>query len=379
MTERNLQLDNVKGCLITLVVIGHFMLPLKGQTRVFTNVFFVIYTFHMAAFVFLSGIFSRHVYDERTKRFRWDKAASVLLMYVFYQTIVFFSEIPAYGRTTRFPDYLHTSGAPWYLLALLIWYLLIPFFSYYRQNKKLQWAAFSVLVIMSLTSGYLTGIGNFLALDRVTAFAPFFFLGYFFSEKDLIEWLKTRQSLGIAVAGIVAGVLILFFFYDHLMPYQHIVYGTWYSELPVTQFPTFLQTKVWLVRLLWYLVAFSMTISLIRVMPSEQIPFLTRAGKRSLTIYIVHRPIRDILLSCGFIRRIHPDSLPMCALLVFIAMLTSWLLSFRFPAEWVEELYRLPTELFGRARQKKASENERKNPKRGMNQSGGRNSKKRRS
>lgn len=180
-----------------------------------------------------------------------------------------------------------------------------PLFSYYRQNKKLQWAAYSVLVIMSLTSGYLTGIGNFLALDRVTAFAPFFFLGYFFSEKDLIEWLKTRQSLGIAVAGIVAGVLILFFFYDHLMPYQHIVYGTWYSELPVTQFPTFLQTKVWLVRLLWYLVAFSMTISLIRVMPSEQIPYLTRAGKRSLTIYIVHRPIRDILLSCGFIRRIH--------------------------------------------------------------------------
>ena len=41
--ERNLKLDNAKGILITLVVIGHMLLPIQGTTRGVTNIFYMIY------------------------------------------------------------------------------------------------------------------------------------------------------------------------------------------------------------------------------------------------------------------------------------------------------------------------------------------------
>ena len=56
MKERNLKLDNAKGILITLVVIGHMLLPIQGTTRGVTNFFYMIYAFHMPAFVFISGL-----------------------------------------------------------------------------------------------------------------------------------------------------------------------------------------------------------------------------------------------------------------------------------------------------------------------------------
>lgn len=119
--ERNLKLDNAKGILITLVVIGHMLLPIQGTTRGVTNFFYMIYAFHMPAFVFISGLLAQHIYTRVPKpHFNWCRWCSTLWLYLLFQFILFFSEIPAYGRTTRFPDFLHTSGAPWYLLALLL-------------------------------------------------------------------------------------------------------------------------------------------------------------------------------------------------------------------------------------------------------------------
>ena len=156
--ERNLKLDNAKGILITLVVIGHMLLPIQGTTRGVTNFFYMIYAFHMPAFVFISGLLAQRIYTRVPKpahapaencaqrhphhaanasatqqvttvgHFNGHRWCSTLWLYLLFQFILFFSEIPAYGRTTRFPDFLRTSGAPWYLLALLLWYLMIPLF-----------------------------------------------------------------------------------------------------------------------------------------------------------------------------------------------------------------------------------------------------------
>ncbi|HBP24176.1 MAG TPA: hypothetical protein DD632_01615, partial [Oribacterium sp.] len=67
VNERNLKIDNMKGVLILLVVIGHMLLPIQGTTRGVTNLFYLIYTFHMPAFVFLSGLFAQHIYTHVPK------------------------------------------------------------------------------------------------------------------------------------------------------------------------------------------------------------------------------------------------------------------------------------------------------------------------
>ena len=58
MGKRDYRIDNTKGILIILVVIGHFLLPV-ASTRFTTNSLYLIYTFHMPCFIFISGYLAK--------------------------------------------------------------------------------------------------------------------------------------------------------------------------------------------------------------------------------------------------------------------------------------------------------------------------------
>lgn len=424
MKERNLKLDNAKGILITLVVIGHMLLPIQGTTRGVTNFFYMIYAFHMPAFVFISGLLAQRIYTRVPKRYfngrRW---CSTLWLYLLFQFILFFSEIPAYGRTTRFPDFLHTSGAPWYLLALLLWYLMIPFFAGCRgkvlplrpvcSNRRLQLSerpaqsdehpqtgrhlhagagraqrgipcsliAWILLTSLSLAGGYLAsgalaGIGDFLAFDRVIAFAPFFFAGYFIGPERLMEFLGEQQEsvaapkrvtsrrrspegtskradrgivLLLTALGLLCFVLIGTQAFDRLLPYRNVVYGAWYYRFHPEQnpaaFPGALATQLWLIRLAWFLVSGLMSFALLALMPNRQIPLLTTTGQRTLQIYILHRPIRDLLLASGFITAAPENSLHVLLLLA-LSLLMTLVLSAGILQRLFDAIQKLPERLF---------------------------------
>ena len=389
--ERNLKLDNAKGILITLVVIGHMLLPIQGTTRGVTNFFYMIYTFHMPAFVFISGLLAQRIYTRVPKpHFNWCRWCSTLWLYLLFQFILFFSEIPAYGRTTRFPDFLHTSGAPWYLLALLLWYLMIPFFYAYR-GKVLPGGipysliAWILLTIMSLAGGYLAsgalaGLGDFLALDRVIAFAPFFFAGYFSGPERLMRFLGAEQKraaapvaaskratsrrraleeaskragrgivLLLTALGLLCFVLIGTQTFDRLLPYKNVVYGAWYyrfhSEQNPAAFPGVLASCLWLIRLAWFLVSGLMSFALLALMPNRRLPLITTIGQRTLQIYILHRPIRDLLLAGGFITAAGPENSAHVLLLIALSILLTLVLSAGILQRLFDAIQKLPERL----------------------------------
>lgn len=435
MKERNLKLDNAKGILITLVVIGHMLLPIQGTTRGVTNFFYMIYAFHMPAFVFISGLLAQRIYtrvpkpahapvENRAPRhphhaanvsatqqvttvghFNGHRWCSTLWLYLLFQFILFFSEIPAYGRTTRFPDFLHTSGAPWYLLALLLWYLMIPLFAGCRgkvlplrpvcSNRRLQLSerraqsglpysliAWILLTGLSLAGGYLAsgllaGIGDFLALDRVIAFAPFFFAGYFIGPERLMEFLGEQQEsvaapkratsrrrspegtskradrgivLVLTALGLLCFVLIGTQTFERLLPYRNVVYGAWYYRFHPEQnpaaFPGALATQLWLIRLAWFLVSGLMSFALLALMPNRQIPLITTTGQRTLQIYILHRPIRDLLLAGGFITAAGPDDITHVLLLIALSLLMTLVLSAGILQRLFDVIQKLPERLF---------------------------------
>lgn len=446
MKERNLKLDNAKGILITLVVIGHMLLPIQGTTRGVTNFFYMIYAFHMPAFVFISGLLAQHIYTRVPKpahapaencaprhphhaanvsatqqvttvgHFNGRRWCSTLWLYLLFQFILFFSEIPAYGRTTRFPDFLHTSGAPWYLLALLLWYLMIPFFAGCRgkvlplrpafSNRRQQPSerraqsdvglqssrahrgfpysliAWILLTSLSLAGGYLAsgalaGIGDFLALDRVVAFAPFFFAGYFIGPERLMEFLGGQQEsvaapkratsrrrspegtskradrgivLLLTALGLLCFVLIGTQTFDRLLPYRNVVYGAWYYRFHPEQnpaaFPGALATQLWLIRLAWFLVSGLMSFALLALMPNRQIPLITTTGQRTLQIYILHRPIRDLLLASGFITAAGPENSLHVLLLIALSLLMTLVLSAGILQRLFDAIQKLPERLF---------------------------------
>ena len=383
--ERNLKLDNAKGILITLVVIGHMLLPIQGTTRGVTNFFYMIYTFHMPAFVFISGLLAQRIYTRVPKRYfngrRW---CSTLWLYLLFQFILFFSEIPAYGRTTRFPDFLHTSGAPWYLLALLLWYLMISFFYAYR-DFPYSLIAWILLTIMSLAGGYLAsgalaGLGDFLALDRVIAFAPFFFAGYFVGPERLMRFLGAEQESVVApeaaskrassrrwspeeaskragrgivllltALGLLCFVLVGTQTFDRLLPYKNVVYGAWYyrfhSEQNPTAFPDVLASCLWLIRLAWFLVSGLMSFALLALMPNRRLPLITTIGQRTLQIYILHRPIRDLLLAGGFITAAGPENSAHVLLLIALSILMTIVLSAGILQRLFDAIQKLPERL----------------------------------
>ena len=434
MKERNLKLDNAKGILITLVVIGHMLLPIQGTTRGVTNFFYMIYAFHMPAFVFISGLLAQRIYIRVPKQahapaencaqrhphhaanvsatqqvttvghFNGHRWCSTLWLYLLFQFILFFSEIPAYGRTTRFPDFLHTSGAPWYLLALLLWYLMIPLFAGCRgkvlllrpvcSNRRLQLSerraqrgipcsliAWILLTGLSLAGGYLAsgalaGIGDFLALDRVIAFAPFFFAGYFIGPERLMEFLGGKQEsvaapkratsrrrstegtskrvdrgivLLLTALGLLCFVLIGTQTFDRLLPYRNVVYGAWYYRFHPEQnpaaFPGALSSQLWLIRLAWFLVSGLMSFTLLALMPNRQIPLLTTIGQRTLQIYILHRPIRDLLLASGFITAAGPENSLHVLLLIALSLLMTLVLSAGILQRLFDAIQKLPDRL----------------------------------
>ena len=376
--ERNLKLDNAKGILITLVVIGHMLLPIQGTTRGVTNFFYMIYTFHMPAFVFISGLLAQRIYTRVPKgRFNLRRWCSTLWLYLLFQFILFFSEIPAYGRTTRFPDFLHTSGAPWYLLALLLWYLMIPFFYAYR-NFPYSLIAWILLTIMSLAGGYLAsgtlaGLGDFLALDRVIAFAPFFFAGYFIVPERLMRFLgaeqertlsknqtgrkdisaakraTSRRRSPLTALGLLCFALVGTQTFDHLLPYKNVVYGAWYyrfhSEQNPAAFPGALAAQLWLIRLAWFLVSGLMSFALLALMPNRRLPLLTTIGQRTLQIYILHRPIRDLLLAGGFITAAGPENSAHVLLLIALSILLTIVLSAGILQRLFNAIQKLPERL----------------------------------
>ncbi|SFG14301.1 acyltransferase family protein [Oribacterium sp. WCC10] len=314
--KRYLRMDNAKGILIILVVLGHFLLFLQGKTKLCTNFFYEIYAFHMPAFTFLSGIFSQGIFAKEKGGYSFWHLSKVLWLYVIYEIIVFFSEIPAYGMTTMIPDFFSESGAPWYLLALFFWYMGIPLVDCFGR-KDIAWLA---VLVSALAGGYISGLEDFLSLNRVIAFAPFFYAGHIVGPERLENFLKGRDvsikanvvryiTLGIAVITVV---IIGGFMYDYFLPYHDAMFGVSYERFRVHEnqlsFPGILSDNVWILRLIWYMTSGALTLTFLRLLPDKELPLITKMGQRTLQIYILHRPVRDLMLAFGLITWGDPEN-----------------------------------------------------------------------
>lgn len=281
MGKRDSRIDNAKGVLIILVVIGHFLLPV-ASTRFTTNSLYLIYTFHMPCFIFISGYLAKGVY--RDGKFRFDKLARLIWLYILFEVGVHITEGLLEGSIGWKIDFFHESGAPWYLLALILWYLLIPVFFHLK-----KWVSLAVVLAIGLAGGYAGNLGDFLAADRVLAFAPFFYLGYFFTADNLNNLCSGWRRWAAMGAGAVSGAVVFLGTYDYLEPYRLAVYGAMYDRFAPELYPV-----CWLIRLICYLMAGALSFGLIAFLPRKRLPVLTVLGQRTLPVYVLHRLIRDL-------------------------------------------------------------------------------------
>ena len=98
--------DNIKGLLILLVVIGHFMHPVHNDNPVISAGFDIIYLFHMPLFVFMSGLFAKGAY--RDGRLNVNRIISYLVLSFAYQAAIILI-----NGSALLPKLFLFTSAPW--------------------------------------------------------------------------------------------------------------------------------------------------------------------------------------------------------------------------------------------------------------------------
>ncbi|MGV4981799.1 acyltransferase family protein [Streptomyces sp. NPDC001709] len=196
--QRDAFFDNAKYLAIVLVAIGHSWEPLKSDSRVLQGVYDVVYTFHMPAFVLISGYFSRSfdLSPPRLKRLLTGVAVPYIVFETAYSLFErYFNHNPGQDISLVYPIYL-----TWFLCALFVWRLTTPIW------KLVRWPVPLALVVAMLatTSSH---IGDVLNMQRLLQFLPYFVLGL--SLKPEHFRLVRRRSVRILSVPVFATALLV--------------------------------------------------------------------------------------------------------------------------------------------------------------------------
>lgn len=275
------ELDNIKAILIFLVVLGHlFELNNTGNIKF---LYTVIYFFHMPAFIFCSGYLSKPKNKKAITKF--------LLIYLIFQTVYYFFYTYILEEDVNL-NYFSPYWTLWYLVALIIWNILLLFLD--TNNNKKQILILAISVVIGLLIGYVDDNTNY--IQRIFVYLPFFLSGYYLKKNDSTwKWKKTllkhaKKAVSLLLTIAVLGILIYSF-----QNYEQWNYKWFYESQPyilneygVTQ------------RIIHYMFATLFIISLLWFIPNKEYKF-TYIGKYTLSIYLLHGFIIKIISKIGFL------------------------------------------------------------------------------
>ncbi|MFF9360835.1 acyltransferase family protein [Streptomyces griseoluteus] len=206
--------DNAKYLAIVLVAMGHSWEALYADSRVLRSLYIFVYTFHMPAFIIISGYFSRS-FDMRPDRLK-RLITGVAVPYVVFETAYslfrdHFGQDGERGITLLDPYFLS-----WFLAALFVWRLTTPLW------KVVRWPLPLALAIAMLAT-VSPAISNDLDFQRLLQFLPCFVLGLCLKPEHF-RMVRTR-TMRIASVPVVAGALAVAW-----LVVPHIDFGWFYRR-----------------------------------------------------------------------------------------------------------------------------------------------------
>ena len=268
--------DNIKGLLITLVVVGHVAHPVHNDNPAISCLFDVIYLFHMPLFVFVSGLFAKRAKNERGVDS--NRILSFVLLAALYQLALMLIN----GASLTPTRFLRFTSAPWYLLAMAYWYAAAPTLG------RLGWRrGMALSLALSYASGFVDLSGGLLAISRSLAFLPWFAAGLYCPVERVVALRESRSRTvraGLAAAVVLAAAIALARALDaHAYDwFFQMVYGdNPYRALPLDVLGKTVAASIALV----------FSAAVLRLIPSRR-SWLTVLGERTLGIYVGHRLVR---------------------------------------------------------------------------------------
>lgn len=325
-TTRIAKWDNIKLFLMACVILGHIDNYVGLDADNMNRVYMFIYAFHMPAFIFVSGLFAKNAVKNR----RFDKAFTFLALYFVIKFSMFFMRL-ALDRADTFRLF-NTDGVEWYAFAVFVFYLITMVL------KDLDGRYVVIAAIFfGCMAGYDLKLGGNWVMNRITAFYPFFAMG-FYLEADKVQafcqkiWVKLLGVAALVAAGVTAALT-----YEDLNWIILILKGYAYRNLDKDLF-------YWggLIRLGCYAVAILMTVAVIALIPSVR-GFWSTMGSRTLSVYAFHFPvIMWLCTGCGLkkVLRHMPDA-NVTAAMIFMAIAITIVLSLK-PIYWFAKLLTVP-------------------------------------
>ena len=264
---RDYLFDNYKALLIFLVVVGHFIEPATGNNVFFNGLKWIIVSFHMPAFIFISGYFSKKTLSISNLM---QKLAIPYLVYeIIYYCLYTFILHKDTGLYLDYPKF-----TLWYLLALFAWRVVTPFF------KKIPHYML-ISIIAGLVIGCTSIKGNYLSIGRIVFFYPYFLAGTCF-HRESIARLRTH-NWRIKSAVITAVISLLVLTGPLLFDYQAEIFYGRYNYDALSQG----NLEGVLCRLACYAIGFILTYLIMALIPERKTCY-SYIGTRTMAIYLFH-------------------------------------------------------------------------------------------
>ncbi|HEY9478101.1 MAG TPA: acyltransferase family protein [Microbacteriaceae bacterium] len=269
-SRRDPYIDNAKIALIALVVVGHLLETIKSGLA--DGVYLWIYSFHMPAFILISGYLSRSF----TGTVRQCKALVTVLIapYVIFQVL-----LELEGWLWRGADFNLNLFTPtwtlWYIMALIVWRLITPLLRSIP-NPFLISAAVSVASVLG------GGVPD-QTTARILSFLPFFTLGFIATPSNVERFKAATAPLWVRCC--LAFYLLVALFAIHAM--RESLSRQWlymYGRYDARGLNDIQNVAI---RALVLIVAISLVLSVLAIIPRSK-RFFSALGERTLHVYLLH-------------------------------------------------------------------------------------------
>ena len=168
--------DNARFACIVLVVLGHGIQRLIYDSDISYAFYLSFYAFHMPAFAIISGYFSKA--SPPTKKQMVRVLTDILLPYLIFELLWSVTKWLVEGQAS--PNITQPSWTLWFLLALGIFRLVLPYLALLRW--PLLWA-----MAISVGVGYIANVDSTFSLSRTLGLLFFFTLGWWLREHDIVR------------------------------------------------------------------------------------------------------------------------------------------------------------------------------------------------
>lgn len=296
MKQRIYRYDNIKALLIFLVVVGHMTTDYVSDSQLVRWTTLWIYSFHMPAFIFISGLVHKnYITEERAAlgikgetKLRWDKIIGFFLcgygLKVFLQfTRTLMGQHPLWHT-------IEEPGIPWYLFVMAEYEAL--FYLMRKLDDKVKpWMMITGAFALSAAVGYFPFINDTFCLSRMINFLPIYMIGYYLDMKEFNSFLDDKKWLkAVGWCGIAVSMAVCYF-----GPWGLYSWRKWFtgrrSYAFLNDFFPGTYSNGWWIRLAVWLVAIVITLCVVSVVPDKKLGYVTTVGARTLNIYFWHRPV----------------------------------------------------------------------------------------